>query len=92
MATNRKAADAFADNVLPMVRQIQAAGATTFRAITAATGRGSFVPVFSASRQSTNLRTYAPEAGGAGTKQVYHSERSAGAGGTDDAGADGTLQ
>jgi DNA invertase Pin-like site-specific DNA recombinase len=33
VATNRKAADAFAANVLPIVRQIQAAGATTFRAI-----------------------------------------------------------
>jgi DNA invertase Pin-like site-specific DNA recombinase len=33
VATNRKAADAFASNVLPLVRQIQAAGATTYRAI-----------------------------------------------------------
>ncbi len=33
VAANRKAADAFAANVLPIVRQIQAAGATTFRAI-----------------------------------------------------------
>jgi len=33
VATNRKAADAFASNVLPIVRQIQAAGATTHRAI-----------------------------------------------------------
>jgi DNA invertase Pin-like site-specific DNA recombinase len=33
VATNRKAADAFAANVLPVVRQIQAAGATTHRAI-----------------------------------------------------------
>ena len=33
VATNRKAADAFAANVLPIVRQIQAAGATTHRAI-----------------------------------------------------------
>ncbi len=33
---NRKAADAFAANVLPIVRQIQAAGATTHRAIAAA--------------------------------------------------------
>ena len=33
VATNRKAADAFASNVLPIVRQIQAAGATTYRAI-----------------------------------------------------------
>src|SRR5258705_13320146 len=32
VATNRKAADAFASNVLPIVRQIQAAGATTYRA------------------------------------------------------------
>jgi hypothetical protein len=31
VASNRKAADAFAANVLPVVRQIQAAGATTFR-------------------------------------------------------------
>jgi DNA invertase Pin-like site-specific DNA recombinase len=36
VAVNRKAADAFAANVLPIVRQIQAAGATTFRAIAAA--------------------------------------------------------
>jgi DNA invertase Pin-like site-specific DNA recombinase len=36
VAINRKAADAFAANVLPIVRQIQAAGATTFRAIAAA--------------------------------------------------------
>jgi hypothetical protein len=36
VATNRRAADAFAANVLPIVRQIQAAGATTFRAIAAA--------------------------------------------------------
>lgn len=34
--TNRAAADAFAANVLPVVRQIQAAGATTNRAIAAA--------------------------------------------------------
>jgi len=33
VATNREAADAFAANVLPIVRQIQASGATTFRAI-----------------------------------------------------------
>jgi hypothetical protein len=33
VAANRKAADAFAANVLPIVRQIQASGATTFRAI-----------------------------------------------------------
>ena len=33
VATNQKAADAFASNVLPIVRQIQAAGATTHRAI-----------------------------------------------------------
>ena len=33
VAANREAADAFAANVLPIVRQIQAAGATTFRAI-----------------------------------------------------------
>ena len=36
VAANREAADAFAANVLPIVRQIQAAGATTFRAIAAA--------------------------------------------------------
>jgi hypothetical protein len=35
-AANRTAADAFAANVLPIVRQIEAAGATTHRAITAA--------------------------------------------------------
>jgi DNA invertase Pin-like site-specific DNA recombinase len=33
VATNRKVADSFAANVLPIVRQIQAAGATTHRAI-----------------------------------------------------------
>ncbi len=33
VAANRQAADAFAANVLPIVRQIQAAGVTTFRAI-----------------------------------------------------------
>jgi DNA invertase Pin-like site-specific DNA recombinase len=33
VATNRKVADAFAANVLPIVRQIQAAGTTTHRAI-----------------------------------------------------------
>ncbi|MDO8399003.1 MAG: recombinase family protein [Bradyrhizobium sp.] len=33
VATNQKAADAFAANVLPIVRQIQATGATTHRAI-----------------------------------------------------------
>jgi DNA invertase Pin-like site-specific DNA recombinase len=33
VAANQKAADAFAANVLPIVRQIQAAGATTHRAI-----------------------------------------------------------
>jgi DNA invertase Pin-like site-specific DNA recombinase len=33
VAANREAADAFASNVLPIVRQIQAAGATTYRAI-----------------------------------------------------------
>jgi hypothetical protein len=33
VAANRDAADAFAANVLPIVRQIRAAGATTFRAI-----------------------------------------------------------
>jgi DNA invertase Pin-like site-specific DNA recombinase len=33
VATNRKAADVFAANVLPIVRQIQTAGATTHRAI-----------------------------------------------------------
>jgi DNA invertase Pin-like site-specific DNA recombinase len=36
VASNRKTADAFALNVLPIVRQIQATGATTFRAIAAA--------------------------------------------------------
>jgi DNA invertase Pin-like site-specific DNA recombinase len=37
VAANREAADPFAANVLlPIVRQIQAAGATTFRAIAAA--------------------------------------------------------
>ena len=36
VATNRKAADAFAANVLPIVRQIQGTGATTHRAIAAA--------------------------------------------------------
>src|SRR5271156_6244766 len=36
VAVNRKSADAFAANVLPIVHQIQAAGATTFRAIAAA--------------------------------------------------------
>jgi Recombinase len=36
VAANRKTADAFAANVLPIVRQIQATGATTFRAIAAA--------------------------------------------------------
>ena len=35
-AANRVAADGFAANVLPIVRQIQAAGATTHRAIAAA--------------------------------------------------------
>jgi DNA invertase Pin-like site-specific DNA recombinase len=34
--TQRASADAFASNVLPVVRQIQAAGVTTFRAIAAA--------------------------------------------------------
>jgi Recombinase len=33
VASNRKTADAFAANVLPIVRQIQASGATTLRAI-----------------------------------------------------------
>lgn len=33
VAANQKAAEAFASNVLPIVRQIQAAGATTHRAI-----------------------------------------------------------
>ena len=33
VATNRKAADAFAANVLPIIRQIQVAGATTHRAL-----------------------------------------------------------
>jgi DNA invertase Pin-like site-specific DNA recombinase len=36
IAANREAADAFAANVLPIVRQIQASGVTTFRAIAAA--------------------------------------------------------
>jgi DNA invertase Pin-like site-specific DNA recombinase len=36
VAANREAADAFAANVLPIVRQIQATGATTLRAIAAA--------------------------------------------------------
>jgi DNA invertase Pin-like site-specific DNA recombinase len=36
IAANRQAADAFAANVLPIVHQIQASGATTFRAIAAA--------------------------------------------------------
>jgi hypothetical protein len=36
VAANREAADAFAANVLPIVRQIQVAGATTFRALAAA--------------------------------------------------------
>jgi DNA invertase Pin-like site-specific DNA recombinase len=36
VAANREAADAFAANVLPIVRQIQASGATTYRAIAAA--------------------------------------------------------
>jgi DNA invertase Pin-like site-specific DNA recombinase len=36
VAANREAADAFAANVLPTLRQIQASGATTFRAIAAA--------------------------------------------------------
>jgi hypothetical protein len=36
IAANRKTADAFAANGLPIVRQIQAAVATTFRAIAAA--------------------------------------------------------
>jgi DNA invertase Pin-like site-specific DNA recombinase len=36
VAANREAADAFAANVLPIVRQIQAAGAITYRAIAAA--------------------------------------------------------
>jgi hypothetical protein len=41
VASNRKTADAFAANVLPIVRQIQASGATTFRAIaTALNNRG----------------------------------------------------
>jgi len=35
-AANRTAADAFAANLLPIVRQIEAAGATTHRAIAAA--------------------------------------------------------
>lgn len=33
VATNRKAADAFAANVLPILKQIQATGATTHRAV-----------------------------------------------------------
>jgi DNA invertase Pin-like site-specific DNA recombinase len=36
VAANRQSADAFAANVLPIVRQIQAAGVTSFRAIAAA--------------------------------------------------------
>jgi DNA invertase Pin-like site-specific DNA recombinase len=36
VTANREAADAFAANVLPIVRQIQASGANTFRAIAAA--------------------------------------------------------
>ncbi|MGB6285927.1 MAG: recombinase family protein, partial [Xanthobacteraceae bacterium] len=36
VAANREAADAFAANVLPVVRQIQATGATTFREIASA--------------------------------------------------------
>ena len=36
VAANREAADAFAANVLPIVRQIHAAGVTTFRAVAAA--------------------------------------------------------
>jgi Recombinase len=36
VAANREAADAFAANVLPIVREIQATGATTFRAIASA--------------------------------------------------------
>ena len=41
VAANRVAADAFAANLLPIVCQIQAAGATTFRAIaTALNDRG----------------------------------------------------
>ena len=36
IAANREAADAFAANVLPIVRQIQASGVITFRAIAAA--------------------------------------------------------
>jgi DNA invertase Pin-like site-specific DNA recombinase len=36
VAVNRHAADTFAANVLPIVRQIQAAGATTYRAIAGA--------------------------------------------------------
>ncbi len=36
VATNQETADAFAANVLPVIRQIQATGATTFRAIAAA--------------------------------------------------------
>jgi Recombinase len=41
VAANCQAVDAFAANVLPIVRQIQAAGATTFRAIaTALNNRG----------------------------------------------------
>ena len=36
VASNRAAADAFAANVLPIVRQIQVAGVTTHRAIAAA--------------------------------------------------------
>lgn len=36
VATNQATAEAFAANVLPVIRQIQAAGATTYRAIAAA--------------------------------------------------------
>jgi hypothetical protein len=40
VATNRKAADAFASNVLPIVQQIQATGAITHRAIAQALNDG----------------------------------------------------
>ncbi len=36
VATNQEAADAFAANILPVIHQIQATGATTYRAIAAA--------------------------------------------------------
>jgi DNA invertase Pin-like site-specific DNA recombinase len=45
VATNRKAGDSFAANVLPIVRQIQAAGATTHRAIAQALNARGFAPL-----------------------------------------------